>query len=116
MLIQAPAGKTLDRQDSQAVAGELRTRLAALPEVASVGSLVRSDDGRSALLPVVLDVDGATGTAAEDLANERIDEVLGATASVAKAHPELTGRQVGDASLDKAINESSARTSSGPRR
>ena len=58
--------------------------MAALPEVAGVGSLVRSDDGRSALLPVVLDVDGATGTAAEDVADERIDAVLGATAAVAE--------------------------------
>jgi RND superfamily putative drug exporter len=105
ILIQAPKGDTLGGPQALAVAGELRTRLSALPEVGSVGSLVRAEDGRSAMLPVVLDVDGATGMAAEDVADQRIDAVLGATATVAKAHPLLTIAQVGDASLNHAIND-----------
>ena len=55
VLIQAPRGTTLGRQEADAVAGELRTRLSALPQVGRVGSLIRAEDGRSALLPVVLD-------------------------------------------------------------
>jgi RND superfamily putative drug exporter len=104
VLIQAPKGQTLGAGQARSVAGELRARLGALPEVSSVGSLVRAGDGRSVLLPVVLNVDGATGTAAQDVADQRIEAVLGATAAVAKAHPQLTVAEVGDASLNHAIN------------
>ena len=104
VLIQAPTGRTLGAGQAQSVAAELRTRLGALPEVSSVGSLVRAGDGRSVLLPVVLNVDGATGTAAQDIADRRIEAVLGATAAVGKAHPQLTVAEVGDASLNHAIN------------
>jgi putative drug exporter of the RND superfamily len=105
VLIQAPKGAELSGAQARVVAGELRTRLSALPEVGKVGSLVRAGDGRSAMLPVVLDVDGATGTPAEDIADQRIEAVLAATAAVARAHPQLTVAQVGDASLNHAIND-----------
>jgi putative drug exporter of the RND superfamily len=104
VLIQAPKGDRLTGGEARAVAGELRSRLGALPEVDSFGALVPADDGRSAMLPVVLDVGKATGTAAEDVADQRIDAVLNATAAVAKAHPHLTVAQVGETSLDHAIN------------
>lgn len=104
ILIQAPEGQQLSGQQAGAVADELRTRLSGRSEVGRVGSLIRAEDGRSALLPVVLDVDGATGTAAEDLADTRIEKVLTATAAVAKAHPRLTVAEMGDASINHAIN------------
>ena len=104
VLIQAPRGQRLDPEESRTVAAELRSGLGSLPAVASVGRLVRSDDGRSALLPVVLDVDGLTGTPAEDRADERIETVLAATAEVADRHPDLTVAQVGGTSIDHAIN------------
>jgi RND superfamily putative drug exporter len=104
VLIQAPRGTDLDPAEARAVAAELRSGLGSLPAVGSVGRLVRSDDGRSALLPVVLDVDGLTGTPAEDRADERIETVLAATAKVADRHPDLTVAQVGGTSIDHAIN------------
>ena len=61
ILIQAPKGQQLADAQAESVADALRTRLSALPAVDRVGALVRADDGRSALLPVVLDVNGATG-------------------------------------------------------
>jgi RND superfamily putative drug exporter len=105
VLIQTPKGKALTAQESASVATELRRRLTALPEVTSVGSLVRANDGRSAMLPVVLDVDGATGAAARNIADRRIEAVLGATAAVARVHPQLNVAQVGTASLNHAISD-----------
>jgi len=104
VLIQAPPGGRLAPADARAVAGELRERLGGLPEIDRVGRLVRSDDGRSAMLPVVLDVDGATGTAAEDVADTRIEAVQSSTAAVARDHPGLRVAGVGDASINHAIN------------
>jgi RND superfamily putative drug exporter len=104
ILIQAPKGQQVSDNQAGGVAGELRTRLSGLSEVGRVGTLIRAHDGRSALLPVVLDVDGATGTAAEDLADTRIEKVLSVTETVAKAHPGLTVAEMGDASLNHAIN------------
>lgn len=104
ILVQAPRGSTLGRDETRDVTGQLRSGLEALPAVASVGALVRSADGRSALLPVVLDVDGRTGTPAADRADERIDTVLAVTAKVAARHPGLTVAQAGGTSIDHAIN------------
>jgi RND superfamily putative drug exporter len=104
VLVQARQGAQLTPAAAGEVADELRGRLGGLPEVDSVGRLVRSDDGRSAMLPLVLDVDGATGTAAEDVADTRIEAVQDATAAVARDHPEMRIAGVGDASINHAIN------------
>jgi putative drug exporter of the RND superfamily len=104
VLVQAPAGQQLAAVDVRDIAGQLRDRLTPLPAVSRVGTAVRSSDGRSAVVPVLLDVDGKTGTPAEDLADTRVPSVLAATAAVAKAHPDLKVAQVGEASLDHAIN------------
>jgi RND superfamily putative drug exporter len=104
ILIQAPKGQQLSENRARMVARELRVGLSGLSEVGRVGTLIRAPDGRSALLPVVLNVDGATGTAAADLADTRIEKVLSVTASVAKSHPGLTVAEMGDASLNHAIN------------
>jgi putative drug exporter of the RND superfamily len=104
VLVQAPRGQQLSDVQARTVARELRTRLTALPAVSRVGTLVRADDGRSALLPLVLNVNGATGSAALDVADTHIEKVLATTAAVAKAHPDLTVAEMGDASIDHAIN------------
>jgi RND superfamily putative drug exporter len=104
VFVQAPAGQRLAAGDVRDVAGELRDRLSPLPAVANVGTAVRSADGRSAVVPVLLDVDGTTGTAADDIAATRVQSVVDATAAVAKAHPGLTVAEVGDASMNDAIN------------
>ena len=105
VLIQAPKGEVLEPADRRAVVDELRAALDPLPSVASTGRVVSSDDGRSAVLPMVLDVDGLTGTAAEELAAERVGTVLTATEQVAGQHPGLTVAQVGGTSIDRAIND-----------
>ncbi len=102
VLVQARSG-TLGAGTARTVAAELRSRLGALPQVASVGPLVRSADGRSAMLPLVLDVHGRTGNAAVDVADDQVPAVLATTAQVARAHPDLRVSQVGDASLDRAV-------------
>ena len=104
VLVQAPVGQHLSAADAGQVASELRHRFSGMPEVGRVGRLVRSGDGRSVLLTVVLDVDGATGTAAEDVADTRVAAVQRATATVARAHPDLRFAEVGDASINRAIN------------
>ncbi len=104
VLIQASRGERLSDADARAAAADLDERLSALPEVADVGQLVRADDGRSAMVPVQLDVGSATGTAAEEVADTRIEAVLDTTAAVAADHPGLRIAQVGSASLDHAIN------------
>ncbi len=105
VLIQAPRGQQLRTADARQVAGELRAALTPVAGVGAVGALARSQDGRSAMLPVTLDVGTATGTAAEDLADKRIQKILDTTARVARDHPGLTIAQVGDASLNHAIND-----------
>jgi putative drug exporter of the RND superfamily len=105
VLVQAPRGQSLGRAETRAVVGELRRALVPLPAVASVGDVVRSEDGRSAVLPLSLDVDGLTGTAAEDLAAERVDTMLAATSAVAHRHRTITVAQVGGTSIDRAIGD-----------
>ncbi|WP_426564894.1 MMPL family transporter [Angustibacter sp. McL0619] len=102
ILVQARSG-SLDAATATAVGNELRGRLSGMKQVGEVGELIRSQDGRSALLPVVLDVNGKTGNAAYDVAGDQVPAVLAVTADVAKAHPDLKIAQAGDASLDKAI-------------
>ncbi len=104
VLIQAPRGHTLSGHEARQVANELRQRLEPMPQVAGTGSLVRSPDGRSAILPVALDVGSATGSAADDLADKRIGTVLAGTSAVSRAHPGLSVAQVGDVSLNHAID------------
>jgi hypothetical protein len=82
---------------ANSVADQLRTRLTDAESPASV--LVRADDGRSAMLLMVLDVDGATGTAADDLADKRIPAVSMRLRPL-PAHPQLTIEQMGDASIN----------------
>ena len=104
VLIQAPRGTSLAAADVGAVAAELRARLEPLRAVGAVGDPVSSADGRSAMVPVTLDVGTATGAAAAELAGGRIETVLAATAEVARAHPGLAIDQVGGVSLDHAVN------------
>jgi putative drug exporter of the RND superfamily len=99
-----PSTGALDRVAAQRVAAELRRDLGALPEVARVGALTPSADGRAAIVPVVIDVDGATGPRAQEVATERVPRLLAVTAAVARAHPDLRVEQVGDASLDRAVS------------
>ena len=57
-----------------------------------------SKDGRSALITFEIPGD-------DDVAEERVDSTLAATAAAQKAHPEVFVGQFGDASADKAISK-----------
>ncbi len=102
VLVQARAG-TLSPAAASAVTTELTTRLSALRQVAQVESAVPSADGRSLLVPVVLDVHGATGDAASDAADAALPAVLAATAQVAAQHPDLRVEQFGNASVRASL-------------
>ncbi|GAB3592439.1 MMPL family transporter [Angustibacter peucedani] len=104
VLVQTRSGD-LDRATAQQVGREITDRMKALPQVAEVEPLVLSEDGRSALVPVVLDVKGATGTAAGDAADAAVPAVLAATRAVSDAHPDLRVEQFGDASVNQSLGE-----------
>ncbi len=104
ILIRSRSGP-LDLAAAQPAVDQLRSRLGALPEVAGVGDLVTSADGTAAMLPVVLDVGSATGSAAIDSADKQVNAVLAVTATVARGQPALRIDEVGDASLDKSIGD-----------
>ncbi|MFN8121350.1 MAG: MMPL family transporter [Thermoleophilia bacterium] len=105
VLIREPGGGVLPPQRARAAAAQLRAAYAGMPEVASVGGLAFSADGRAAMLPVALDTDGATGDAADTLGGERVQAVLDATGRVARANPDLRIGQVGDASVTRAVDD-----------
>ncbi|MYS81386.1 MMPL family transporter [Embleya scabrispora] len=97
VLITAKNG-TLDRAAADKVAAEVTAKLRALPEVADVAAPVPSDNGRALLVPLTM-----KGSA--DKAQDHIDPLLKATASVRKAHPELRVEEIGDASIGKGIQD-----------
>lgn len=105
VLITDPGGGVPSPARVRAVAGELRDAYSGMPEVASVGDLVQSADGRAAMLPVLLDTDGETGDAADTLGGERVQAVLDATARIGSANPDLEIGQVGDASVTRAVDD-----------
>ncbi|RHA44423.1 MMPL family transporter, partial [Cellulomonas rhizosphaerae] len=103
VLVQAPT--VLTDAELAAVTSDLHDAWADLPEVASTGDPIRSTDGRSALVPLTLDVGTATGADADTKAAEQVVPVIAATESVATQHPGLEVHQLGGASLDVAIDE-----------
>ncbi|MFI2753693.1 MMPL family transporter [Cellulomonas sp. P22] len=105
VFVQAPAGSTLSDADLAAVTADLHQRWADLSEVASTADPIRSADGRSALIPLTIDVGTATGAEADTVAADRVVPVIAATDAVAALHPELAIHQLGSASLGVAINE-----------
>ena len=105
ILIRPVGPGRIDPAAAKGAAAELRTRLSALPEVASVGTLTTTDSGKAAMLPVVIDVGDATGEDAATAADDKVPAVLAATAAVARGQPDLRIAEVGDASLDVAIGD-----------
>jgi RND superfamily putative drug exporter len=97
VLITARAGQ-LDQQQAIAVAGEVGTRMHALPEVLTVGDPGRAPDGKAVTLPVTMRGSPEDG-------QDNVQPLLDATAAVQAAHPDLRVEQVGDGSLSKGIND-----------
>jgi RND superfamily putative drug exporter len=98
VLVTAQDGATLPVDQAQAAARDVSTRLAGLPQVASVGAPVVAADGSAVLVQAKLTGDPAT-------ADERVQPLLDATAATQDAFPQLRVEQVGGASLDRAIDE-----------
>ncbi|HEX5596220.1 MAG TPA: MMPL family transporter [Micromonosporaceae bacterium] len=97
VLITAHQG-ALDPAAAAAAAADAAGRLAAVPEVASVGAPVPAPDGSALLVPIVM---GGDREAAED----RVQPLLDATKAVQADHPGVRVEQVGGASLSRALND-----------
>ncbi|HVV29766.1 MAG TPA: MMPL family transporter [Mycobacteriales bacterium] len=97
VLINARTGR-LDLGGARAVAAEVGTRMRVLPDVASVEPTVTAADGSALLVPVIM-------RGSPDDADTKVGALLRVTAGVASAHPELRVQEVGDASIDKGVND-----------
>jgi RND superfamily putative drug exporter len=97
VLITARSG-TLDPAAAQHAAADVSRRLEALPEVAAVDPPVTAPDGSAVLVRAELSGDPAD-------AADVVAPVLDATAASQAAHPDLRVEQVGDGSIDKALDD-----------
>jgi uncharacterized membrane protein YdfJ with MMPL/SSD domain len=106
VLVQArgKGGNTRDAGFNAAV-GDVVKKLKAAPHVVEVESPYAkgnegqlSRDGRSALVTFKLQGE-------DDVAKDRVDAALAATAAAQRAHPQLRIEQFGDASADKALTK-----------
>jgi RND superfamily putative drug exporter len=88
----------LDRAGAEQAATEVTRRMAAVPRVSRVGHSVLSPDGRTLLVPIEL-VKPAPG------ADPDAAPLLAVTASVQRAHPALRVSEVGEASINAAVND-----------
>jgi RND superfamily putative drug exporter len=104
VLLQARTGAG-SRAALEQAAAQLSARLHDVPHVERVASPFAagatgqvSRDGRSALLSFEIAGD-------DELAGERVDATLAATAAVQRAHPDLRVEQIGSASATKAFEQ-----------
>ncbi len=107
ILIQGKGSITHEDPSFTAAVRDVERRIAAVPHVTSVESPLAqgnmgqlSRDGRSAVLTFELGDDD------DDIAQDRVDATLKATAAAQAAHPGLRIEQFGDASAGKALQES----------
>ncbi|MEF9906112.1 MMPL family transporter [Streptomyces sp. P9-A2] len=85
-------------QDATGAADELKRRLAALPEVASVAGPLESDDGRTLLVRAAMKGDA-------DSAPDRVTALTDVTAEVQERHPGLRVEETGDASIQHEFRD-----------
>ncbi|MFG3296846.1 MMPL family transporter [Streptomyces sp. NPDC048179] len=96
VLIGARSG-ALDETVARRAAADITARLKGLPAVAEVQSAVLAPNGAALLVQ-------ARMAGSVDDAGDRVQPLLEATATVAKGYPGLRVEEVGDASMDKALN------------
>lgn len=106
VLIREPGGGVVPAARAGRAVAQLRAAFGRLAEVEAVGDPVTSGDRRAVMLPLTLDTDGATEVRADELGAERVEAVLDATERVAAANPDLVVGQVGDASVERAVDDS----------
>ncbi|HEX6336086.1 MAG TPA: MMPL family transporter [Jiangellaceae bacterium] len=104
ILIQRADGGTLDPAVAAPVLRELSSAAAAVPGVESLGEPIPSSDGTSLLLEAALVEADGNGDEQLDADLEVANELRAAVSEVAVGHPELSIEQVGEASLNEAID------------
>lgn len=97
VLIHAKNG-VLDERAAGAAVRDLTRRMAGLPEVDSVAAPVRSADGTALRVAVVL-------KGAELEGKKNVVPLLGQTAKVAAAHPDLVVEETGSPAISKGVND-----------
>ncbi len=104
-MIVVTAAQHLDAEQVSGLGGQLRAAYTGVSSVAAVGTPFPGQDGRSVVLPVVLDAAAPDDpTSGRPAAMDAVAPVLDATARFAAAHPGLTVGQVGDGSVDREVD------------
>jgi uncharacterized membrane protein YdfJ with MMPL/SSD domain len=105
VLVQSKSASATDRS-FRTVVGDVQRRLSAVPFTKAFKSPYKPDnagqisaDGHSALIRFQIAGD-------ENQAADRVGATLKATAAARDAHPDFTVEQVGDASVNKQVNDS----------
>jgi RND superfamily putative drug exporter len=101
VLVQPKQGR--DAAEVARAVAQLRTSLGRLSVVRTVEDAQTSADGRTQLVPVVMQDGGLTNDAAVSWAADRVPQLQAAVAMVAAAHPTLRVEEVGDASLEASL-------------
>jgi RND superfamily putative drug exporter len=96
VLVTARSG-TLDRGRAAAALADVGRRFAALPEVARQEKPVISHNGSAMALRIEM-------AGPDDGSSDRVTPLLDATATVQAAYPDLRVEEVGDASIDRAMD------------
>ena len=94
----APRNGSSDLRAATVTADEVRTRMAALPEVARVSGPTRSAKGTALLVTVEM-------RGSPEHASDHVDPLLAVTKAVAAQHPGLRVEEAGDGSMDKQVND-----------
>ncbi len=97
VFVQTRSGPLSDKALA-AVTTDVTAALGKLPDVGAVRVPERSADGRSAIIEFEIRGDA-------DAAASKVAPMLAATATIAKAHPDLRVDQFGEASIGKALDD-----------
>jgi RND superfamily putative drug exporter len=92
VLITSPSGR-LDRGAARAAAADVRRVMLTQPQVASVAGSVPSQNGQAVLVAVTLKP-----------STDDVDSLLAATQGVQRDHPTLRVEEVGNVSMNAAVN------------
>jgi RND superfamily putative drug exporter len=97
VLVTAKSG-TLDKPAADKAAADVAERMRGLKEVESVGAPVAAGDGSGVLVPVTMKGD-------PEEAKDHVDPLLAATKDAQRANPDVRVEQIGDASMNVALND-----------
>ncbi|WP_412075264.1 MMPL family transporter [Streptomyces xanthophaeus] len=98
VLVSARPGAPHRPEEAAAAAREITDRMRALPQVAEVADPLRSADGRTLMVPVVM-------KGAELDGKKNVAPLLEQTAQVAAGHPDLVVEETGSPAISKGVND-----------